>query len=402
MADIDSPPVEDVGAETAARYRYQAALAARVVMHSLQDGSDVEQVICEWWGDYVVARRDHPRELVSVKHVEPGQLPWTLRDLAQKGGLRRLFEKWRETGERSLARIQTNSGLRPGADEPGGLRDALNSNDEALLRQWAERLAPILVPSDDPASPDDLDRTIKFLRILTLEDRQPDREYIEATLEAHAAAMTCASLGLPAEAAALVVEEAMTLAMEASSVTHEDVVARLLMSDSSLPEDRHAMSLLQAKTIDGSLLRRRISRRALDGPSGPRLMAEAHVPERLVQKLNMGGFKPNAVVHARQLRLNWLDRMRRLAGETREPSDMQGRLEFAALDIARRAEQDVNTSDGPYGEALRAQLEGEVNVYLTETNSPFITQDDLMGAVYALTEACQLWWSAPFEIESSP
>jgi hypothetical protein len=399
VADVGSLPTEDVGAETAARYRYQAALAARVILHSVQDDSDVLQVICEWWGDYVVARRDQPRELVSVKHLEPGQRPWTLKDLFDKGGLRQLFDRWRETEERCLVRLQTNSGLRPGDNEPGGLREAVVYGDQDLLRVWAERLVPYLMPDADPASPETVDRLVRFLRVLTLEDRQPNREYIEATLQAHAAATTCASLGLPAEAASLVVEEAITLALEAGAVTREDVVARLLTNDSSLVTDPLAMTLLEAKTIDDKLLRRRINRRVMDGPDGPRILDEANVPERLVQKLDRGGFKPNAVEHARQLRLNWLERMRRLSGGTRQPSDTQARLEFAALDLVRKAEHGIDTSDVPYGTALRVRVEAEAHAYLGEANIPFLNHDDILGAVYTLTERCKLWWSEPFEIE---
>src|SRR4051794_33475496 len=86
-------PQEDAGAETLSRYQFQHELAARrcVKVH-LQD--EVEKVICEWHTDYIVCFRDGRVELVSVKHLEPGQLPWTIRELCDDGGMRTLFERW--------------------------------------------------------------------------------------------------------------------------------------------------------------------------------------------------------------------------------------------------------------------------------------------------------------------
>ncbi len=80
---LEVRPREDVGAQTLARYRYQAEVAARSAFAMLD--RSIRAILCEWHEDHVVFYQDGLSELVSVKHREPNQGPWRLTVLVSDG-----------------------------------------------------------------------------------------------------------------------------------------------------------------------------------------------------------------------------------------------------------------------------------------------------------------------------
>ena len=169
-------PIEDVGADTADRFRYQAELAARFAVEILC-GEDVVRIVCEWHEDYVVQYRDGRSELVSVKHRETGQLPWTLKQLFRGGGLAHLFDRWRRTGQSCICRLQTNSGMRPGAGECAELQAACSAGGEALALFEEPVLKELTGLLPDQAPPT-IDQVREFLASLQIESGLPDRHHI--------------------------------------------------------------------------------------------------------------------------------------------------------------------------------------------------------------------------------
>ena len=66
---------------------------------NLEPGSPVEAVAVEWSADYVLLGGDGQRELVSVKHRDPGQHDWTFAKLKAENVFRDLHAVWRAMGE---------------------------------------------------------------------------------------------------------------------------------------------------------------------------------------------------------------------------------------------------------------------------------------------------------------
>ncbi|MGW2684598.1 dsDNA nuclease domain-containing protein [Streptomyces sp. NPDC001414] len=136
---FDLAPEEDSGSDTLGRYRYQAEVAARDCLAMLtQDAIDF--VVCEWHEDFVVAWTDGSVELVSVKHREGTQGPWTLAELCKSGGLTHLFDRWCacECAANVRLRLATNAALKPGKGNAGVLARMCGPEPEvtAGLTAW--------------------------------------------------------------------------------------------------------------------------------------------------------------------------------------------------------------------------------------------------------------------------
>lgn len=126
MADVDEEEHEfselgdDTGSETLARYEFQHVLAALAFTIALIEDPDA-WVLCEWSEDFVVACGASAPELVSVKHLEPSQGPWTLSSIIDRGGLKHLFERWKEAKKHATCKLKTNGGLKGGAREAAAI-----------------------------------------------------------------------------------------------------------------------------------------------------------------------------------------------------------------------------------------------------------------------------------------
>lgn len=59
-------------------YEYQDKCVVLRCIPNLLPGSPVEAVAVEWSTDYALLGGDGRRELVSVKHRDPGQHDWTI------------------------------------------------------------------------------------------------------------------------------------------------------------------------------------------------------------------------------------------------------------------------------------------------------------------------------------
>lgn len=353
------------------------------VLQSLDEKAPVLAVVCETHEDFVVLHTHGP-ELVSVKHRELSQQPWSLRELVD-GALGHLVRRWLATGQRARCRLMTNHGLRPGDEEAGGLDEACIAGSDAGLREWAARLAGLLGVTPEEA--------LSFLGGLTLETRLPGRDHIADIFRVHKLRPILKRLGLAADV---------------------DVVAygRVLreIADRSADQTWNSHALLEAMVEpDGrraaAVLRRRIAQRTI-GPSDVaaclrglptgRLRLgtaeEVPAPTRLVQKLEAGQVGPTAVRSAQRLRADWYEleaRWRGLPGGGEEFADLRARARV----VAARIESEV-MGDDAYGRAMHARLtdrlaEGELVSY-----APFtLDRDLLLGLIYQLTDECEVWWS---------
>jgi tetratricopeptide (TPR) repeat protein len=91
--------VRSTARETRARFEYQDACVVLRCIPNLPPDGLIAGVVIEWTTDYVVLDHDGRMELVSVKHREQDQRPWTFSDLVSEHVFRDLHGVWRELGE---------------------------------------------------------------------------------------------------------------------------------------------------------------------------------------------------------------------------------------------------------------------------------------------------------------
>jgi hypothetical protein len=143
-------------------------------------------VAVEWSTDYVLLGGDGGRELVSVKHRDPGQHDWTFGRLKAKHVFRDLHAVWRVMGEDGDFVFESNAGfaadLLPYVGDPGERREP----GQEAVRNLAAHLQA------DPGE------VRKFLRCFFLRrDPLPNRWYIDA-VAAQDLAVVMGQLGLDA------------------------------------------------------------------------------------------------------------------------------------------------------------------------------------------------------------
>lgn len=407
-------PPDDSGAETQDRYAYQRHLITRRALQILVRGDDDESIICEWHSDYVLRRFDET-ELVSVKHQEESVNPWTLKQLCSRGGLKHLFQRWVDTGERYSATLETNRGLRPGDDHPGELQTACRRRDPGDLRKWAAKLVDDLVPvpdrDDDEDGEDEPQRAIgrlgelgvdrevavdvvtAFLMKLTIISDLPRRFHIEAVHVADAR-LACAALELHEANAEVLYKCLYGLVEEVSRRDRLTIVAAVLRGEGDL--DAQTQETIGAKTIDRQSLLEAIDR--CRAPIAAKRRPDSEVPaaRKLVAKLEAGGLGPITVTDARHSRMDWIDLdrvVRRATGNETPYANVCVRL----VELAGRAERAIDRSAEPYGEALYSELERRLDELNLDTWE-LLDRRALMGAIFELTEQCELWWSPRFDL----
>jgi hypothetical protein len=96
------------GPRTRALFEYQDTCVALRSIPNLLPGSPVAAVAVEWSTDYVLLGRDGQRELVSVKHREPGQGDWTFAHLKAENVFRDLHGVWRAMNETGVFVFESN------------------------------------------------------------------------------------------------------------------------------------------------------------------------------------------------------------------------------------------------------------------------------------------------------
>lgn len=103
---------------------------------------DIDRIHCESDEDYVVVYANQLPEFVSVKHREPDQGPWTLSTICTDGGLKHLFNTWREKDQLVRCKLQTNAGLKTGEKEARRLATACNNNKTDDFPEFIPALKP--------------------------------------------------------------------------------------------------------------------------------------------------------------------------------------------------------------------------------------------------------------------
>jgi hypothetical protein len=384
---VSVTPVEDAGAETAARYRFQADVIARDAIAVLVRGSGA--VVCEWHEDAIVFDGEDV-ELLSVKHRELTQGPWTEANLVADGGLKHLFERWRDTGRRARCRLATNAGLNRAAAK---LRDAVAGGDAISILPIAKRLAKSLGTSEDDA--------VAFLTKLRIEDQLPNRTAIAVVNVARFMQPALVRLRLSSLDAAKAYEAIVVAVQDASRDRTEnsaellDLIAEPKRLDSSVKRRRK----LATRTLLPEMLRDNLSEAR---SSRVRLKPVAEPATALEQKLRKGGLGPTAVRSAQVLRASWTNFEAalgdQLGGVNEELVDLGARIGRVAADAELEAM--VNpAADGTWGRAMYSSVMTRLRAGAFAAWESLPVDDALVeGYLFELTDRCRVWWSDEFEL----
>lgn len=160
---------ENAAPHTRAMYEYQDKCVALRCIPNLLPQSPVLAVAVEWSTDYVLLGSDDRRELVSIKHRDPGRHDWTFGRLKDKHVFRDLHAVWSAMGETGQYLFESNAGfeaaLQPFIQSSG--------NSRAPDIKATEKLADCLGI--------DQHQSERFMRCFSLRaEPLPSRNYIDA------------------------------------------------------------------------------------------------------------------------------------------------------------------------------------------------------------------------------
>lgn len=381
MADADdeehelSEPGDDTGSETLARYEFQHVLAALAFTIALIEDPDA-MVLCEWSEDFVVVCGGSVPELVSVKHLEPSQGPWTLSSIVDRGGLKHLFERWKEAKKQATCTLKTNGGLKGGPREaaaiPIAARQAVAERGElvGILRTRLGATTDAEVHA--------------FLDSLTIEAELPKRDDLLPRILVDTLPRIGAQLGWPPDEAPLRFEAICDVVATAS---RSDV--RSEARDPDGPNKEVALARARAKkTVTRAKVEAAWARFALSD-------------SLMVEKLERGGLGPTDIERCKRLREEWLRLERRWDPELPGTSEA-ARLRDQVQDIAAEAEAEARAkvAQGGYAAEMRTGLVKRISASEWALAGEALNVELVLGAAYDETDRCRIWWSDRFDVRA--
>jgi hypothetical protein len=392
---INQQPLEDAGALTHARYRFQWEVGARICLGMLTD-DQVVAILCEWHEDHIVIYADESLQLVSVKHREPSEGPWTLRALCVDGGVAHLYQRWIGFERTPSCRVTTNAGLRSGVMQAGEFAAACHSRAEVRIRPYAARILRYLGASD-------LDDVIAFCMGLSIEANVPGRAHITASNIQDLTVPALRALRLDASTPAIPYEAVVSVVERASRDRADRVTPHSIAEVARFETDTARPALIRSRLVTRSAVRAAVLAALIPGGIPLVPVGSPSARSNLVKKLERGGIGPTAIRSAQRLRAIWSELEARyradLPGSNTEIEDVRTRV----MDLVAAAEGQVpRRSPGePYGQELMTRVRDLVHVY-SLGRVPVLPIEDrhLLGLVYQLTDECEVWWSEEFDLEA--
>lgn len=367
-----SKPSDDTGSETLARYQFQHVLAALAFVGALVDDPDA-RVVCELSEDFVILCGGRAPELVSVKHIEPSQGPWSLATIIERGGVRHLYERWQDADKNVTCRLKTNGGLKGGTLEAAAIRTACDqsaSERSDIVDALCKRL---------DASEEDVHG---FLDALTIEAELPKRDDLLPRVLVGTLPGLATELGWPPEEAGARFEVICEVVATASQ---SDVRAETREPDGPTREVALARAIAK-KTVTWARVNAAWKRRALS-------------TSLMVRKLERGGLGPTDVERCKRLREAWLRLERRwdpeLPGESGVAAVRDRVQDLAAL---AEAEARAGATSDSYAAEMRTRLTEMVSTASLELAGETLSLDLVLGVAYDETDRCRIWWSDRFEV----
>jgi hypothetical protein len=397
MPDLrDTPPADDIGADTQSRFGFQHHCIAKRALRLLT-GTQVRQLVCEWHEDYLVIPSTGPQEIVSVKHLDPSQARWTISGLWRDGGMEHLFNRWRDSGESVRCRLETNAGMRTGTGEPGELMAACAAGDDGELEEWAHKIPKVVA---GPVDPIELER---FLRVFRIDNSFPSRDHIRDVNIEQTIRPTLEYLGWTAIGARSAYRAILDEVRDACSDYADRLNALAVQADPlSLNGDAVMQARVQRRTLDEARLVGAIRQRFYRSPT--LLVPESTTRDAsvLVKKLRKGAVGPSGVENAKRLRSAWLLYRKNWQDDLTDSDPQIEDLRSQLLQIAADAEAVSIPLGTPYGQRMMTEIQKRLaNGALPRPPQRAADAGHLLGLVFDLTQDCHVWWSPEFDVDEA-
>lgn len=419
-------PGEDSGSETLGRYRYQAEVAARDCLAMLTQAA-IDFVVCEWHEDYVMAYADGSVELVSVKHREDDQGPWTVTELCKSGGLAHLYDRWCacECAPNVRLRLATNAALNPAkgnaaslskmcGPEPEvtlGLTDMAQKVARQLLKvRWSQPYpnipeTPKVARLEDIQLPEGFAHKVaKFLAVLEIACTYPQRQHItDVNIQSH---LSPALVQLQVDHIDLeATYKAIIDRIERANRDESDrgQLAVLIADPSRVQYSNQLQQRIARRTISRKIVREEFKYTTVQLPTHPRSQTPLTAPGggQLGRKLEHGHVPSDEAAFAERLRsawfATWSERRSGLAGDE---TDLMN-LSTDVLDVVFKCRSHARNeaSEGAaYGRRMNDLLAERLTAGALNSSPPFRLNDlQLRGLAYQLCDECLFFFSEPFD-----
>lgn len=422
-------PTEDSGSDTLGRYRYQAEVAARDCL-AMMTQDNIDYVVCEWHEDFIVAFTDGSVELVSVKHREYDQGPWSVTDLCKAGGLAHLFDRWCACNQAPNVRLRlaTNAALKPGNGNAAtmarmcGPQPEISAGFDGMALTIARNFikirwnqpyvnipeTPKVKKLEDITLPEGFLGKIKtFMKVLEINNGLPDRQYITD--------VNIQQILSPA----FVNLQITNVHMEA---TYKAVLERIERANRD-EGDRGQLAILIAdptrvrysKQLQERVGRRRISRETILGevvyttariPTYRRGQVPVLAPggSKLRKKLSRGEVPSDEAQFAEELRsawyITWSERRSGLVGDAADLTNLSLEILAIVFNCRSHAQREIQEGD-VFGSRMNRLISDKLIISELPEPPPFNINDmHLQGLAYQLCDDCRFYFSAPFDLES--
>ncbi len=394
---LSTSPEEDSGSDTADRYEFQHHCVARHCLDLLRSSADLVAVICEWHTDYILLWSDGSHALLSVKHREHSQGPWTRARLMADGGLGTLFERWRKHGRTAECRFVTNGGLDADCRR---LADACATGEESqLLDEAAYFAAGLKVTAADMRA---------FLMSLRLDAGLPERRFVRVVNIEEYARPLLRELRLDVRAAAPCYDAVVDLARAAARAAGGGDGPPTVSAPGALDAENQVKVAVAKRTISVDQVKAAFQ---LAGPAAAEPpLAIGVEATRLTVKLREGSLGETTVSAARRSRLSWTLYERGMAAPVPDPLDPLGDVSAALREAVlyeasaaeRLAREEVGVADDrPFGARMFSILEDRLAALARTPRALGVDPRLLMGLAFDLTAQCEVWWSPDFDVDQA-
>lgn len=420
---------DDVGAETADRYDWQALTAAVdclawISVRSSKDSGPATDVrlICEHHEDYILCV-GNGIELVSVKHRDLGQGAWTRATLFGAGGIAHLFRRWLILQESTSARLVTNAGLKSDVVPLRDLCSRLKSDPATELdmsqcedlADAAKRIADATDPatvselgwreSDGTPSIDFVACVRRFLAILIFDCERPHRGLLpSAAVSMYVVPFLRAIGGDPtsAESAWTAIANLFRQRMRGHIAPDIEGLETVIRNIHGLTNEERLSLRLNDRLISAEDILEAVDVAQTLGLS--LVNADVRVaPTRLALKLINAGCQVTTVHAAEAAAQRWRNHESALVQASVGIPPALERIKTHTLVIAsgiQESEAEVATGND-YGTRMWRRLRESLRA--EEVVDEMVTMDDdlALGLACDLASQCLIWFSPAFDMQEA-
>lgn len=405
---LTTAPPDDVGADTADRYEWQAMMATADVLAlyfglldaagNLSDDASFS-VICEHHEDWAIVTGERS-EIVSGKHREASVGPLsTYRQLLNDGGVLHLYRRWQALGQTPLCRLVTTCGLSGDGAKTARVCDRLRADSTAqdgeILNVVSALAGAIsaLSASTGSAASEPIDTVRDFLVSLRVDHSRPRRDQVPDLAGEKYGRPVAARLGHP-NAGSAVFQAVLTLVRPRMRAAGPSVGGSLPTVLGLQQDDELASRTLTVLDVDTA------ARFAAANAAGYAPLPRLIKANLMAVKMAQGGCSDNAIERADSLRLQY----RRYWSVRRgRPtlSDQRTRLDNLISRVVDEATSAVRrTGRAEWGEDLWHELGERFEAMQEKGAAQGMSADLLLGGASELANNCRAWYTDRFDAAS--